>query len=824
MNWLNLLKKIIPFIALFCCNSLYSQTIVINEIAASNTIFFDEDGKSSDWFELYNKGEETISVQNWYVSDDIDKPKKWQFPAQSIPAKGFLLLFASDKDRKSASPFLHTNFKLKTGETLYLFDNTNNLQDSLSIPVINSNWTVGCFPDGVSGGKIFKISSPNEPNSSENYEGIITNEVFFSKTEGIHDAPIMLALSGAQELQTIRFTTDGSTPMNTSTEYVAPIPIHENKIIRAGLFRESFLPSLITTNTYLINTEHDLPIMSIVSDPENFFDENTGLYTYGTNYDSVRPYFGANFWKDNERPVYLSFFEQNGQVGFEANAGVKIFGGYSRVNDQRSLSFFFRSNYGTKSLEYPLFSQRPYTKYETFVLRNSGNDWPYSMIRDLTMTGLMENSNVDIQAGRSIVTYINGAYWGIYNLREKINEHYLASLHNIDKKDIDILEKSGLTVYGDSTAYSSLTTFVSNNNLGLEANFEKVESEIDLANFIQYQVAQIYFDNQDWPGSNIKFWRNKNGGKWRWILFDTDFGFGNWYNNAYEHNTLKFALQTDGPNWPNPAWATLFLRKLVEHENFRYRFINTFADELNTRFRPENVIKKIDENAENIHTEMPRHIHKWRDTDMDYWLWNVELLRNFAINRPEFIREHIQNEFSLPKQVPIELSIDNPSKGRIQLNSIRIKERDWTGIYFETVPITLEAIPEEGYVFDHWSGTFNGTESSITINPILNTQLTAHFRVETTTSIDKINTNHLIKISPNPFQNNLMIQSELLNNYKVQIDLLDLFGRRIQSNLLVESKQLDDQFQVILPSLSSGVYWLQIRTRDNLFLEKIIKN
>ena len=153
------------------------------------------------------------------------------------------------------------------------------------------------------------------------------------------------------------------------------------------------------------------------------------------------------------------------------------------------------------------------------------------MMRDVLLTSLMEDSNLDIQAYRSVASYLNGEYWGLYNIREKINEHYLASLHNLDPDEINIVELNGEVIHGDNEAYLNMVSFVSNNSLSSSENYQQIADQIDIDNYIQYQVAQIYYDNRDWPGNNIKFWQ-PTGGKWRWILFDTDFGAGTWNVDA----------------------------------------------------------------------------------------------------------------------------------------------------------------------------------------------------------------------------------------------------------------------------------------------------
>ncbi len=627
--------------------------------------------------------------------------------------------------------FYHTNFKLSNSETVYLFDANKELQDSLAIPFLPSGVTVGRFPDGAANSLIFEETTPNAPNAASYFEGTIGGAVLFSKNSGIYEEGFNVALSTETE-GTIRFTTDGSIPNSTSSIYQNPLVIRVNTTVKAAIFKDNFLPSEITSKTYLIDVNHDLPILSIAFNNVDFFSETTGMYSFGTNYEEDFPHFGANFWKDLEKPVQLTFFE-NDVLGFNTGAGAKIFGGWSRGNAQRSLSLFFRSEYGEKELDYPLFEDRAYDKYEALVLRNSGNDWQQTMLRDLTLTGLMKNTNVDIQAGKQIVTYLNGVYWGIYNVREKINEHYLASLHNVPSEDITLLERESSVIFGDNQAYVALLNFINNNSLAVTSNYEKVLEEIDIANFIQYNVAQIYFDNTDWPGNNIKYWRHKNG-KWRWILFDTDFGFGIWRTENYSNNTLAFALEPAGPGWPNPPWATFMFRKLMENDAFKKQFVNTFADELNTRFLAPKVKEAIETNEAIISGEMPNHIDRWGNRNLSSWRDKVNNMKIFASQRPVFMRAHIKNELDLPFHKQVNLTIDNPDGGSIQLNTIRVTDASWSGFYFPTVPITLTAVAKPGYRFSHWSGEVNSEEISLTIDPNKIINLTANFTENTSTA------------------------------------------------------------------------------------------
>ncbi len=631
-----------------------------------------------------------------------------------------------------AASFYHTNFKLSNSETIYLFDANNELQDSLAIPLLPSGVSVGRFPDGATNNFIFEQTTPNAPNAGTYFEGTIDGTVLFSKNSGIYEEGFVLTLSTEATGTTIRYTTDGSIPNSTSSIYQNPIPIQLNTTIQAAIFKDNFLPSEKTSNTYLININHDLPVLSVAFKNEDFFSESIGMYSFGTDYEEDFPHFGANFWKDLEKPVQLTFFE-NEKIGFNTGAGAKVFGGWSRGNAQRSLSLFFRSQYGDSRLKYPIFEERAYDKYEALVLRNSGNDWQRTMLRDLTLTGLMQHSNVDIQAGKPIVTYLNGEYWGIYNVREKVNEHYLASLHNVPAEDITILEKESVVIFGDNQDYLSLLNYINNNSLIVTSNYEKVEAEVDIDNFIQYNVAQIYFDNTDWPGNNIKFWRHKNG-KWRWILFDTDFGFGIWNVEQYSNNTLAFALNPSGPGWPNPPWSTFMFRKLMENEAFQKQFVNTFADELNTRFLAPKVKAAIEANEAIVSNEMPRHIDKWGETSMSAWRSKVNDMKTFASQRPVFMRAHIKNELNLPFHKQVNLKIDKPEGGSIQLNTIRVTDASWSGFYFPTVPITLTAVAKPGYRFSHWSGAVDSENITIAIDPNRIINLTANFTAQTSTA------------------------------------------------------------------------------------------
>jgi hypothetical protein len=496
-----------------------------------------------------------------------------------------------------------------------------------------------------------------------------------------------------------------------------------------------------------------MDVMLLTVDPDDFFDDDTGIYVFGPEgtFDTWQPYYGANFWEDWERPIQFTYYKNNSNEFAKFNAGVKIFGGWSRgQNGQRSLAFYARGQYGDSEFEHSFFDHISYDKFEAFVLRNSGQDWLRSNMKDVMLTSLMRGSDLDFQEYNPVATYINGAYWGFYNIREKINEHMLASKHDVDADSITLLTGNAEIIEGDNDEYNALINYIETTDLSNDSNFEYVRESIDLKNYILYQATNIFINNTDWPGNNIKFWKHPDT-KWRWIMYDTDFGFGPWWNlSNFSENTLEFALNPNGPGWPNPPWSTLLFRKLTTNINFRNQFINRYADELNTRFLSSNVIQHIDEIYATIQPELNAHFERWKnDPSLGYEINDVNghiefyqwAMKNFANERPAIVKEHIKDQFNLPNFHPLTIFNEDVSKGRVEINeNLNIQEQSWTGDYFETVPVKLEAFAEPGYEFSHWSGDVFSTQKTINIYLSGSFEITPNFSsMSTSLVINEIN-------------------------------------------------------------------------------------
>ncbi|MEM9545590.1 MAG: CotH kinase family protein [Bacteroidota bacterium] len=621
--------------------------------------------------------------------------------------------------------FLHTNYRLSNEETLFLFDADGNEVDRLELGVLPPNVSIGRKATDQTIA-LFDSPTPGAPNDGNDYSGYLNESVRFSHPGGMTEN-LQLELSSDNLQDVIRYTLDATVPNMNSSMYQNPISINETTIVRARIFREGYLPSRTESRSYLVNVSHDLPIVSLITDPDNLFDDEEGIYAFGKNYSEEFPHFGSNFWEDWERDLNFTLYEEDNSIGVNLDAGVKIFGGWSRGLDQRSFSIFARGQYGFNAIDYPLFPDNEYDTYQALVLRNSGNDFMRSNIRDITLTSLLDGSGLETQAYRTVATYINGEYWGLYNMREKVNEHFLASKQGVDPEGLDILGPFGEIIQGSDEDYRNLLSFLEINSLVSDSNYDFVTDQIDIENFIIYNIAQIYFNNTDWPGNNIKYWKPENG-KWRWILFDTDFGFGIWNPFAHFSNTLDFALEPNGPPWPNPPESTLLLRRLVENQQFRHQFINRFADELNTRFVPEKVEAHILEVADRVNAEMTRHFARWGGS-ISFQNEQVEVMTNFARQRSGNVKSHIRNTFGLPAFHALTLQKNLPSAGYIQLNSLTIEDSNWQGDYFETVPIKITAVARPGYTFSHWEGDSNSSDPVLVIDMQSNMNLNAVFEV-----------------------------------------------------------------------------------------------
>ncbi len=610
----------------------------------------------------------------------------------------------------------------------------------------------------------------------------------FSYQSGSYSEGFYLTLSAKTPDHRIFYTTNGAEPSLASThinntetlEYSQPIFIPENKnvVIRAISVDKDTTKSNVITSTYFTEANtasHTFPIVSIVTNPEGFFDDETGIYGAGNLYQDLYPETPwinpANYTQRGlkwERPIHLQMFSPSGEILLAQNSGVRVHGGGSTYFPQKSLRIYAKEEYDSQDqFAYDFFpslnnrfNDGEVTAFNTLIIRNGGNDWQWTFFKDALSHDLLTPTKLDIQAFYPVVVYLNGEYWGIYNIRPRFDGDYFANYYNIKAEDIALLEEVMITKIGnldenstvrmgdseDLQHYESLfkmldvayldNRYKTNLTLSNPVNFSEFSYSIDIDNLIDYYAAQIYFNNSDWPGNNEFIWRKKtdsqadisttaygHDGKYRWMIVDTDFGFANPSNNKLASVLSDSDIENTGL-----LRSTYILRSLMQNIEFRNAFINRNADLLNTLLKEDVVINKINQFENLYYPEIERQIARWGNLEgsLFAWLENVEEMRKFASLRPTYQRHQIAEYFSLPGTANIHVMADN-DRGHIKINSLLIEKgtagvsdhNNWTGVYFKGVPIQIIALPQIGFHFSHWEGL--GKDY---INPSIELELT----------------------------------------------------------------------------------------------------
>ena len=628
--------------------------------------------------------------------------------------------------------WLHTNFKLsQTGETVYLSDPSDNVIDQMTFLYTHVNHSTGRTTDGGNSVKIFDKPTPDSTNNNSLAYSGYANTPLFSLQAGFYNSAQVLSLSTNLNGNDIYYTIDGSAPIDASMLYTSPINIDSTTVIRAVVYDDDLLHSDIESNTYVINEASTLPAISVSTDPDNLWDWDKGIYVLGPDAENVVPYFGANFWQDWEIPVHVEYFDKQGALGFEQDIGFKISGNYSRSNPQKSFKLIARGAYGKTSIDYQIFPDKPIASFKQVVVRDAGNDWNNAHMRDaLSHKMALGTTHNIVQSTQQAVVFINGEYWGVYNIREKINEHYIAENFNVNPDSIDLLQYGGSEMVGTNQDFVNMSDFILYNNMSIQANYDSVKNWLDIDNFVDYFTCETYLNNWDWLGNNVRFWREqKTGAKWRYIFWDLDLGLGATWPFYYN------GLDTNLNKWYDVH--SKMMVSLLQNTDFRNYFINRYADLMNTIFLPSEFSKLVYAMRDTIDPEMQKQFDRWgwqfQDTIFgrpgwgDYNNWrNTEINRilDFINNRPPYARDQLQAEFNLPGQVPVTLNVYPPGAGYIKMNTIYPKNYPWGGIYYDSVPIQMIAIPNPGYEFAYWqsnvfytSAVFNDTIGLVVDTP-----------------------------------------------------------------------------------------------------------
>jgi parallel beta-helix repeat protein len=659
--------------------------------ANSSAVYDPENAASADWIELYNGTNAEMNLGGYYLTDNISDTTKWMIPLNTIiPANGFLLFWADGTNLG-----LHTSYSLTSvGEEIGLYDAAQNLLDQWLYAAQETNISSGRSLDGAADWVLFSESTPGSSNNlSTPYQGITYHQPAFSQTGGFFDAPLAVELSTLGG--TIYYTLDGRAPTQNDILYTQPIAFDSSTFIRARVFQDGLIPGPVVTHSYFFDPtfqERNLPVVSLVTNPEYFWDPTIGIYA-------------QDFKPDWEQPLNIELFENDGnnQAVFNQLAGVKINGLYSWQLPQKMLGIYFRNEYGAGSLDYPLFQDKDRNSYGEFMLRASGSDWSFTLFRDgLCQSLIQENASVHKQGFRPSIVFINGEYMGVHNIRSRSNGEDIEQTYGYDPGTYDVINNDGEIEDGNDIQYQYMDS-VFNTDLTVPENYQLLSDIVDLTNFTDYWITEMWASNSSW-GHNVRMWKPLDGGKWQFIYGDLDRGFV----GSTDESISAFSI----PQGDEYDYARYWFQHILLNEDYASFFAQRFTDHIYTTFHPVRVNKKIDVFHNRIANEVPYHVERWAGTTSSYgdgitsvafWENEVQNLKQFAEERQDFMLADLQSTFSLDEMVSLNTGNLPNEGGKILLNEFHVPETPWNGPYFTNMPFELTAVPNPGYNFVGWS-------------------------------------------------------------------------------------------------------------------------
>ena len=554
----------------------------------------------------------------------------------------------------------------------------------------------------------------------------------FSLASGFYDGNVEVGFVNLEPDDTIRYSVDGSWITDTSELFADIISIDSTAVVRAQVSKSGYLSGDVASNTYFINFDTELSVVSISLNPYDLWDWENGIYVMGPNASSFYPFKGANFWMDWEKPSHVEYFDKNQELGFELDADIKIHGGFSRGEPMKSLRILTDAKYDQSEINYQIFEKKDIQKCNRLILRNSGQDNLKTQFRDaLIHKVVQQKTNIPIQDYKPAVVFLNGAYWGIYNIREKIDRFYVSENFGIHVDSTEVLRENHMVVEGDLNHYVRMIDYIRNISVTDSLAYDSISKLINIENYTDYFIAEMYFVNGDgWPGHNTKYCRaNNDTARWHYILTDTDFCLG-LYSQPYK-NELNRVLYSGIP-FSHNHWA---FRKLMANENYQRYFINRSADMYNTMLLPENIVQMVHLFKNRLSNEMERHMTRWDGSYVE-WEENVNEVIGFVESRLGYVWQHYIDEFEMDTLVTIGLEVDSTIHGTVKINTIIPDSLPWSGIYFDGNPVDITAIPDSGYLFWHWSTNLTITNEDtlkqfLTVNVDTNDIFKAFFVIDT---------------------------------------------------------------------------------------------
>lgn len=621
----------------------------------------------------------------------------------------------------------HTNFQVgRKAGTLWLLDSTA-IRDSLAYPDMSANLAWGYDQEGEKG--YLQVPTPWAPAMQSALPERMPVSVAV-QSPGFYPKPIEVKLEVPTGSK-VHYTIDGSEPTLASPVYSKPLPLLKSTVIRSLVEKAGSLPSPISSQTFFIADSSKLPVVSISTDPKGLFSADSGIFMEGNNPGEFLPHYGANFWAPKELPVSIEFFDEGGSLLWNQDAGLSVFGNYSRNNEKKAVTLKFREKYGKKTLKYSVFPQQPeMEEFRTLALRAHGGNNASDYIRDALAHNLVDGLDVDYQRNRPVLVYYNGEYFGLFQMLQKMDSKYPETAFGIAEENVEFVEPVKGTI---TKSYDSLRILVGKmDSSHSEADAQEFEKLVNLQGYMNYTALEFYAANTDWPANNLRLWRGVNPvTKWRYMLFDVDFGFGsNNSSNPVTFDMFKYMITpiiNDGGDtavWPNGTESTLFYRKLfLQNRVLRPQFANRVVMLLAHQFSAARVGAMIDSMMSAIKPEIPRDQARW-DFDPSYMASHLEIIRKWGAGRPAIMRDQLRKHYGFGADIKVALGYTGP--GSILMDGFPMPVSSMSGPWLTGQEYTLRAIPKKGASFAGWSDGV--TAEARTWSPESGKPLTATFR------------------------------------------------------------------------------------------------
>ena len=825
--------------------SILSVIVVINELMASNAGLVMSPATNFDsWVEFYNPSDQNVNLAGMYLCDDADN--SWQMPSNigSIPAKGYKVVWMGSNDIKSNQ----APFKLDCdGGTIILKDKNGTVVDNLQYPSAMSRTAYARTTDGGNEWGWTSTPTPEASNATSVFASERLEAPVVDKGSTIFKNSLSVKVTipdGAR----LMYTTDGSLPAapKSGTDYKGTEATKERKDGRftfdnttnltLRLFKNGFLPSVPVTRSYIkTSSNYTLPIISIVGDKKYFTDPKIGIDCDGDGTNGkVASYTGGsprNYAQEWDRPVNFSYISSDGEMLFNQDANIKISGGYTRTQQYRSFKLKASKVFdGQNHYDYPFFPQKPYNRHKTLLIRNGGNDiWRHNArFIDPALETIIQRSgiDVDVQSYVPVIEYVNGKLRGVFNMREPNNDDYAYANWGYDDEEIDAFEN--LTIKnGDDEAIKRI--FELGKKINNEGAYEELQTLLDIDEFTNYMAVTFFLYNDDWPDNNMKAYRSRNDGRYRFISFDLDYAFkGCWSdseNNPFT-NFARFKNDSAPRTSYNKDIVNLFLN-LLNNTDYRQKFITTFCLMGGSVFEPSIASDIIDELLEKVkpmcQLMKQQYINDGHDPDRA-----ASTIKNSLSGRASTMADYMKQfsafGLSSPSKRSVELTTDIDG-ATITLNGINVPYAYFKGYLFGN--FDLEAKAPTGYRFICWkkSGTQYSTKASISVTGTSAIKLQACFKAltdaeKTTQGLTPVRINE-VSAANGIHVNEYFKRNDWVELYNTTDKDIDIAGMYLSDNekkpLKYQISKGDSQASTTIPAHGYLIVWCdKLESRDQL--------